>query len=539
MNETELGEFLEVLSDVSEDGFESNEDDLHSNNEYMPEQNDYENNKELEDTEDIELNNNITNKSHKLTFNIPTDIKWKRKNLILNQEQISFCGNEVLPSEICNLSTPFSFFRYFFNEDIIKNIQQETNLYSVQKCPNKSISITCLEINQYIGICIMMSVVRNPSVRSYWSDIIGNNVIKECMPINRFEKIREFLHFNDNSKFLPRDHPEHDRLHKLRPLITQLQCRYSSVPKECCLSVDEQVCATKARHFLKQYLPKKPHKWGFKFFIICGVSGFAYNFEIYSGQENVVQDNEPDLGRSSNIVVRLCRQIERKKNYRVYFDNYFTSIPLISYLATEGIYSLGTIQRNRITNCKLPSNKEMKKEKRGSNYEFVGTVRDVDISVVVWKDTKVVTLASSFVGKLPVSSVERYDKKQKKKVSVDSPAIIHEYNKHMGGVDLLDSLIGRHKIGIRSKKWYLRIFYHLIDLTIVNAWILYKRVIKSKVEKGKTKEKILNLWEFRINISECLCKHGTFKNKRGRPSNEIDNSLEVKKLHHHIFLQLI
>lgn len=171
----------------------------------------------------------------------------------------------------------------------------------------------------------------------------------------------------------------------------------------------------------------------------------------------------------------------------------------------------------------------MKKEKRGSSYEFVGTVRDVDISVVVWRDTKVVTLASSFVGKLPVSSVERYDKKQKKKVSVDSPAIIHEYNKHMGGVDLLDSLIGRHKIGIRSKKWYLRIFYHLIDLTIVNAWILYKRVIKSKVEKGKTKEKILNLWEFRINISECLCKHGTFKNKRGRPSNEIDNSLEVKK----------
>jgi hypothetical protein len=68
------------------------------------------------------------------------------------------------------------------------------------------------------------------------------------------------------------------------------------------------MCATKVRHFMKQYMPIKPHKWGFQLFVLAGVSGFAYRFEIYSGQENLFprQNDEPDLGASANIVVRLA-----------------------------------------------------------------------------------------------------------------------------------------------------------------------------------------------------------------------------------------
>jgi len=53
----------------------------------------------------------------------------------------------------------------------------------------------------------------------------------------------------------------------------------------------------------------KPHKWGYKLFIMSGVSEFAYNLEIYSVQENDTSlrlDNELDLGPSSNVVVRLA-----------------------------------------------------------------------------------------------------------------------------------------------------------------------------------------------------------------------------------------
>lgn len=43
------------------------------------------------------------------------------------------------------------------------------------------------------------------------------------------------------------------------------------------------------------------------------------------------------------------------------------------------------------------------------------------------------------------------------------------------GMDLFDSLIRRHKIRLKSKKWYFRLFYHLIAADLVNAWLQYKR----------------------------------------------------------------
>lgn len=46
----------------------------------------------------------------------------------------------------------------------------------------------------------------------------------------------------------------------------------------------------------------------------------------------------------------------------------------------------------------------------------------------------------------------------------------------MGGVDLLDSFLGKYKIKIRTRKWYLRLFYHLLDVIVINSWLLYRRV---------------------------------------------------------------
>lgn len=81
------------------------------------------------------------------------------------------------------------------------------------------------------------------------------------------------------------------------------------------------------------------------------------------------------------------------------------------HLAKEGILSLGTIRRNRIPNCKLPLEAAMKKAERETSHELVALVDGVDISTVVWKDNKYVTLASSFAGKKPNSKVKRFDSK--------------------------------------------------------------------------------------------------------------------------------
>lgn len=399
------------------------------------------------------------------TNKIPTNknILWKQKSLQLNDDQLRFNGDTRLAADIGELEAPFDFFAYIFSNDLLEKIVQEK--LAVQKKPERPPVFTKVGIKQYLGIMIYMSLVHTPNTRSFWSKNLRFSNIADCMPVNKFEKIRQFLHLNNNQTFIPRDQPGHDSLFKIRPLIDHLNKKFSTVAMEEHLSIDEQMCSTKVRHYMKQYMPMKPHKWGFKLFVLSGVSGFAYEFEIYTDQEKFEQLNEgePNFGATSNIVLRLARIIPRQKNYKLYHDNYYTALPIMTYLARQGIYSLGTIRRNRLPNCKLPSECSLKKAPRGTSHKYVTTVDGVDISSLIWKDNKYVTLLSSFAGKNPVSSIKRFDRKQKKYIEVECPYVITEYNRHMGGVDLLDSLMGRYKISLKSRKWYMRLFYHLTD----------------------------------------------------------------------------
>ncbi|CAG5028360.1 unnamed protein product [Parnassius apollo] len=140
---------------------------------------------------------------------------------------------------------------------------------------------------------------------------------------------------------------------------------------------------------------------------MCDDKGFAYDFEIYSGAENDPElrlPDECDLGASSNIVVRLCRSVPRNQNYKIFFDNYYTSPELISYLSKKGIHTLGTVNKGRMgMTLKMPSQKELTaaKKPRGYSEGWVATVDAVPVSAVLWLDSKSVVLASSFVGEQP------------------------------------------------------------------------------------------------------------------------------------------
>jgi len=114
-----------------------------------------------------------------------------------------------------------------------------------------------------------------PKVCDYWSADLGVPLIFNAMSRNRSELIRSILYFNDNSSMLSSNDPNRDRLHKLRPLIDHLNSGFSSVPCKQNLVLDEQLCATKAHSYMKQYLPDKPHKWGFKLFVLTDIQGYA------------------------------------------------------------------------------------------------------------------------------------------------------------------------------------------------------------------------------------------------------------------------
>ncbi|XP_039469062.1 piggyBac transposable element-derived protein 3-like [Oreochromis aureus] len=102
-------------------------------------------------------------------------------------------------------------------------------------------------------------------------------------------------------------------------------------------------------------------------------------------------------------------------------------------------------------------------------------VRETTLHVVKWYDNRSVTLLSDHIGANPVTEVDRWDRNQKKHITVPCPAVVQEYNKNMGGVDLLDSLIALYRNKVRSKKWYHRLVFHFLDMIIVTTWLLYRR----------------------------------------------------------------
>jgi len=53
----------------------------------------------------------------------------------------------------------------------------------------------------------------------------------------------------------------------------------------------------------------------------------------------------------------------------------------------------------------------------------------------------------------PLVGAKRYNRKEKKVVSISQPKVIADYNQHMGGVDLHDNGICNYRINVKGKKW--------------------------------------------------------------------------------------
>ena len=134
------------------------------------------------------------------------------------------------------------------------------------------------------------------------------------------------------------------------------------------------------------------------------------------------------------------------------------------------------------------------KSQQSMIYTYVHAVR--------WFDNKAVNLLSTFMGTNPVNEVRCWSTSEKEFKMIKCPNIVKQYNKHMGGVDLLDSLLGLYKTRMKSKKWYHKIFFHLMDMTVINAWLLYRRC---------RNDNNIRLLDFKISVAEALCRSGTFQ----------------------------
>ena len=81
---------------------------------------------------------------------------------------------------------------------------------------------------------------------------------------------------------------------------------------------------------------KNQTKGGIEIWARCGVSGMVYDFEIYTNKSSTPPISD-ELGVMGNTVLRLTSGLPPKVGHKVYFDNLFSSIPLLRHLQDKGI----------------------------------------------------------------------------------------------------------------------------------------------------------------------------------------------------------
>ena len=149
------------------------------------------------------------------------------------------------------------------------------------------------------------------------------------------------------------------------------------------------------------------------------------------------------------------------------------TLPLLIKLQFMSILSTTTLCSNRVANCPLMSDKDLKATGCNS-FDYCINLNSL-LRVIKWYDNKGVILGFSF-SKVKASSTKRWNSKKKDHCNVVYPDMVKEYNENMGGMDLNDMLVSLYSLDIQTRKrWCLNIITHLFNICNVNDWLLNKR----------------------------------------------------------------
>ena len=396
-------------------------------------------------------------------------------------------------------SSAYDFLRLFLSDEFLNIVSTQTMMYATQKgLSNPGASQDSLLV--FFGILLLSGYNKLPYRRMYWREDpdVFNELVSRSMRRDVFESLLRSLHLANNQEI-----DLSDPYYKVRPMFKHLNESFKMMPSPEKLSIDETMVPYYGRHHTKQYIRGKPVRFGYKLWCCSTTSGYLLHAEPYCGKATNFRDT--GLGQGANVVLGMVEKCDIRQGQQLFFDNLFTSVPLLKTLSERKIGGTGTLRQDRKAGAPLPTKSEMGKRKRG---EWTAAYSD-DVALVTWHDNQVVTVASNVYDALPTARKSRWNRKEKKVVQVEMPGAIQQYNQAMGGVDLFDQSVAAYRIRIRSKKWWWPLLNWGVNAAAVKAWMLKKMV---------TGDDKLSLLDFiREAVTETLFKHGAPRDRPGRP----------------------
>ena len=195
-------------------------------------------------------------------------------------------------------TTPLGFIQLFLTRELLNYLVKETNDYARYCCNELRTTLSyqwdrcnITNLAHYLGLQVFFGLLPASNVRQYWRRgfFLATPNVPALMTRDAFLAMDRYFH-GFNRRAIPRGNQ--DLLIAVRPVMEYLQdrCRSLVVPGKN-LSLDEGMMAYKGRLSIKVYNPKKPKKYGIKFFFVTESStGYVLDFSIYSGVYSTLRD---------------------------------------------------------------------------------------------------------------------------------------------------------------------------------------------------------------------------------------------------------
>ena len=191
---------------------------------------------------------------------------------------------------------------------------------------------------------------------------------------------------------------------------------------------------------MKQYLPKKPVKRGFKVWVMAdSEDGYFLDVQVYVGRE-CCSNEEKGLGK--RVVLKLTEPLAGR-HHHVFCDNFFSSPSLFIELLSRGTYACGTVRLHRKG---IPIDLRHARLAKGE----IRIRQSGNLTITLWRDKRIVSLLSTMTQPANTTHVTRREGNDSK--SVICPTAIKTYNMQMAGVDKGDQLRKYYSVRLKCNK---------------------------------------------------------------------------------------
>ena len=395
--------------------------------------------------------------------------------------------DKVKPGPIQNeipikIESELDAFKLFFDEKIVDYIIQESSLYITKRYNITKESkyhystvanifqkngIHRKDIYAFVGIKLFMGVVSLPHTSHYWdtNELFNNSYVSSRMSRNFYKMLNSSIHLTQ--KEMNKSDENYDPRYKLGKLIDMLNKNFSKYYNcDQQISIDETMVGYKGNNTMKFYIPHKPSKWGFKFHVLAeSKTGYCYRLLLDPGKKYRSLVDFKDIEgcrKSESIILSLLQGLENK-GYVLYIDSWYSSPNLYYQLSQRGILCTGMIKESR-----LGVNEIFTRKMEYDEIAFaVNSKKGTNLNLIQWKEKRKMNLLTTM----------EYDNIREN----NKPYPIHDYSQNMHGVDFMNYKVALFRDRRKSYKWYKYVFYHIIEIALDNAYVLFQNIKNQKM----------------------------------------------------------